>query len=99
MRLTPEQTRIIRTKVKAMFGSSACVSLFGSRLIDTERGGDIDLYVEVDHALENRAASASRLAAELQLAMGDQRIDVVVVDPNTAPQQIYEIARKQGIAL
>jgi hypothetical protein len=39
------------------------------------------------------------LAAELQLRLGDQRIDVILVDPDTVPQPIHTIARQQGIRL
>lgn len=99
MRLTPDQAKIIRDKVHALLGPGAHVRLFGSRVDDAASGGDIDLLVEVGHAQANRAASASRLAAELQIALGDQRIDIVLVDPNTAPQPIHEIARQQGIGL
>ncbi|MDN5849200.1 MAG: nucleotidyltransferase domain-containing protein [Nitrococcus sp.] len=99
MRLTSEQVRVIRAKVHAAFGASTRVYLFGSRLDDAARGGDVDLYVEVFHLVQNRAAAASRLTAELQLALGDQRIDVLVSDPNTPRQPIHEAARAKGIEL
>ncbi|MDN5872407.1 MAG: nucleotidyltransferase domain-containing protein [Nitrococcus sp.] len=99
MRLTSEQARVIREKVHAAFGASARVYLFGSRLDDTARGGDVDLYVEVSHLVQNRAAAASRLTAELQLALGDQHIDVLVTDPNTTREPIHEQARAKGIEL
>jgi predicted nucleotidyltransferase len=99
MRLTDRQTRIIGDTVRAALGPRARVWLFGSRVDDAERGGDIDLLVDVDRPLANRAAAASRLAAELQLALGDQRIDVIVVDPHTAPQPIHTRARRQGVRL
>ena len=99
MRLTPTQARIIRETVRSMLGPGARVRLFGSRTDDTARGGDIDLFVEVDRLLDNRAAAASRLGAQLQLMLGDQRIDIVLVDPDSAPQRIHAVARQQGIPL
>lgn len=99
MRLTDRQSRIISETVRAALGPETRVWLFGSRVDDAERGGDIDLLVDVDRPLANRAASASRLAAELQLRLGDQRIDVILVDPDTVPQPIHTIARQQGIRL
>lgn len=99
MRLTAEQAQTIRKTVKAALGAGARVRLFGSRVDDSALGGDIDLYVEVDRVLGNRAAVASRLAAELQVALGDRHIDVVLVDPNTVQRPIHEVARKQGIPL
>ena len=99
MRLTDEQRRIIVEETAHIFGAGARVRLFGSRVDDSARGGDIDLYVEVDQALPNRAATASRLAARLQLILGEQRIDIVLVDPNTTPQTVHAVARHEGIAL
>ena len=95
----PQQIRVIGETVRAALGSSARARLFGSRVDDEARGGDIDLFVEVDQTLANRAAVASRLAAELQLRLGDQRIDVILVDPETRPQPIHAVARQQGIGL
>ena len=99
MRLTEEQRRIILEKTARLFGPQARVRLFGSRVDDNARGGDIDLCIEVDRVLANRAAAASRLIAELQLVLGDQRLDVIIVDPATAPQPIHQQVRRQGIVL
>ena len=99
MRLTEEQRRAIVEETARIFGPEARVRLFGSRVDDHARGGDIDLYVEVDQAIPNRAAAASRLAAQLQLALGEQHIDIILVDASTAPQAIHDLARREGIAL
>ena len=99
MRLTAEQIATIKAEAHRLLGPEARVWLFGSRADDAARGGDIDLYVEVDEESGNRAALASRLAARLQLRMGDQRIDVVLVDSQTSPQPIHTAAREQGIRL
>lgn len=99
MRLTLEQRRIIRERIQIALGADARSYLFGSRVRDDARGGDIDLYIEVDRPLGNIAASASRVAAELQQALGDQRIDVLIADPKTTRQPIHDNARASGVAL
>lgn len=99
MRLTDAQRRAIVEETARLLGPAVSVRLFGSRVDDSARGGDIDLYVEVDQALPNRAAAASRLAARLQLILGEQRIDIVLVDPTTKPQTVHGVARQRGIAL
>jgi predicted nucleotidyltransferase len=50
MRLTPEQTRIIKTAVARELEPHARIWLFGSKVDDERRGGDIDLYVETRDA-------------------------------------------------
>lgn len=99
MRLSPTQIDAIRRVVGEAFGERARVRLFGSRVDDHQRGGDIDLLVEVDQPLANRAAAAARLTAQLQRALGDQRIDVLLVDPETQPLPIHAVARREGVAL
>ena len=99
MRLTSQQIATIRQVVAEQLGSGARVLLFGSRVDDAARGGDIDLLVETKRELANRSAEASRLAAKLQLALGDQRIDVLIIDPTTRLQPIHRAAKETGVAL
>ena len=79
--------------------SDAHVYLFGSRLDDAARGGDLDLYVELCHLVENRASAGARLAAKLQLTLGDQHIDVLITDPSTRRQRIHELVKAKGVEL
>jgi predicted nucleotidyltransferase len=99
VRLPAHQARAIREKAQADFGPNTRVLLFGSRADDRARGGDIDLLLEVDHPVSNRAAAGARFAAELQIALGDQRIDILIVDPSTPPEPIHDAARRSGVAL
>jgi predicted nucleotidyltransferase len=99
MRLSPFQILKIKESVEAVLGSEAEVILFGSRVDDSAKGGDIDLYVETKNKLDNRASAAARIAAKIQLAIGDQKVDVVLVDAQTRQQAIHMQAKAHGIAL
>lgn len=99
MRLSESQIKVIREQAFELFGGSVKIWLFGSRVDDRQKGGDIDLFLETDQVLENRASAAARFAARLQRKLGDRRIDILLVDPNTPTQPIHDIARAQGILL
>lgn len=99
MRLAPEQIHLIRQTVADEMGSSAQVTLFGSRLDDTARGGDIDLMVVIPYAIILPAMRAALLAAKLERRLGGRRVDVVLVTPETHPQPIHDVARRDGVVL
>lgn len=98
MRLTSQQTNTITQLTKEVFGADAVVKLFGSRMHDTKRGGDIDLLVELQQPIAQPVMASARLEAKLMLALGLQKIDVIVSAPNVAKTPIHDIAAK-GIRL
>ena len=99
MRLTEHECAVIREAARRRFGADARVFLFGSRTDDSARGGDIDLYIELDRPLDGRVTTAAAFEADLIWALGDQHVDVVVRDPETPDQPIHQVARRRGIAL
>lgn len=96
MRLSPEQIRLIGQTVAEIAGVDATVRLFGSRLDDTARGGDIDLMLELPRAVEHPAQLAARVAARLERALGGRRVDVVLSAPNLQVLPIHQVARSTG---
>ncbi|EIC21296.1 nucleotidyltransferase domain-containing protein [Thiorhodovibrio frisius] len=99
MRLTPGTASIIRAETRAIFGDQAQVRLFGSRVDDDQRGGDIDLLVELPRQQTDGHRKSLTLAARLQIRLGDQRIDVLLIDPETPPQPIHKQAIANGVLL
>ena len=99
MRLSPSARSIFRDTVRSVIGLDATVRLFGSRTEDDAKGGDIDLLVESDRAIDQPALVGACIGARLQQALGDQRIDVVIAAPNVPHQAIHRIARASGITL
>jgi predicted nucleotidyltransferase len=69
MRLSTAQTRQITHTVRHLAGATAEVYLFGSRLDDNARGGDIDLLIEsaTPLGLLQRARIKMELEARLSL--------------------------------
>ena len=95
MRLTPTQHQQILQATRLNFGANANVWLFGSRVDDSRRGGDVDLYVETDQA--SSLLSALRCKIELEESL-DLHVDLVVKEEGKN-KPIYQIAKEQGIQL
>ncbi|MDZ7853693.1 MAG: nucleotidyltransferase domain-containing protein [Halomonas sp.] len=96
MRLSDEQIAIIKRTAAEVFGDEVGVSLFGSRLEDDTRGGDIDLLVESPREIENKVEKTLTLTARLQLRIGDRPIDILVIDPSTALNPVHRHAMQTG---
>jgi predicted nucleotidyltransferase len=99
MRLTPKQTTVIHQAVAELAGTDARVSLFGSRVDDQARGGDIDLFVEIPHLVEEPAWLTARISGRISHQLGGQKVDVVLSAPNLERFPIHDAAKKQGIRL
>ncbi|MXS80110.1 Nucleotidyltransferase domain-containing protein [Nitrosomonas eutropha] len=99
MRLSPQTQQTIRNSVQDIFGTDAHVKVFGSRLDDNARGGDIDLLVELPSITQEVERKTLQLVARLQLLIGDQPIDILVLDPSTRRQAIHDQALRTGIRL
>jgi predicted nucleotidyltransferase len=100
--MTNEQSQAIRESVTLVFGTAAEVWLFGSRVDDARRGGDIDLLVRppAERVADPEAAwrLRLRLLGELERRLGERRIDLVLETPgDTRP--IVQIAHRAGIPL
>jgi len=98
MRLNSSEIAAIKAAVAQVAGTAATVRLFGSRIDDSKQGGDIDLLVESPLAVENAALTAARIEAQIIMALGDQKIDVLLKAPNLMYLPIHEVAEK-GILL
>ena len=99
MRVTKEQSEIIKGLTHDLLGDDAHVLLFGSRVDDTKRGGDIDLLVEVSRRLDSAVLTGARLAARIERALGGRKVDVLLVDAATSLQPVHRHARAHGVAL
>jgi predicted nucleotidyltransferase len=74
MRLTEKQTQLIVQGVQRHLGPASRIWLFGSRVDDAKKGGDIDLFVETEaHPLRNEL----RCKIELEEAL-DMPVDLIV---------------------
>jgi len=93
MRLTPREAVAIKESVYA-FDPNAKVYLFGSRVRDDLRGGDIDLLV-----MSKKIFLEEKIKLKLKLydVLGEQKIDIVI--PNESNQVFAEMALEEGVLL
>lgn len=99
MRINEDQAGIIRNEVMRQLGAGVTVRLFGSRIDDAQRGGDIDLLVESPEDLPDPALTAARISAQISRAMGGRRVDVLLKAPNLKQLPIHDIAMQEGVIL
>ena len=99
MRLSESSKRVISETVREVFGETASVRLFGSRVDDTARGGDIDLLVQVPTVLPDAPRKVLQLTARLQMRLGDQPVDILLLDPATPLSGVYVQACREGLTL
>ncbi len=93
MRLSPAQTRVILHCVREQLGADASVMLFGSRLDDDARGGDVDLLVESAAPATLRQRVLVTMALEKALALP---VDIVAVQRGTPGSAFARIARSRA---
>jgi predicted nucleotidyltransferase len=99
MRLNDRERQAIAQAARECLPPGTRVRLFGSRLDDRRRGGDIDLLVEPPCALgpEEQVAQRTRFVARLYRLMGERRVDVLMVpacEPDARP--VVQAARRDG---
>lgn len=99
MRISPEQAALIRQETLNLAGDSARVWLFGSRVRDEARGGDVDLLVEVDEAVAEPALLSARLGGRVSRSMLGRKVDVLIEAPNLLRLPIHDVAHTEGIRL
>ncbi|MEN9406503.1 MAG: hypothetical protein RLZ12_787 [Bacillota bacterium] len=97
VRLSACELEAIKLAFKTCFLPEDHLWLFGSRTDLSQKGGDIDLYIETEVSnVKQVLAAKSRFVTELYRSIGEQKIDVVVkLDKSELP--IYKVAKKEGV--
>jgi hypothetical protein len=101
MRLTEAQVKAIQDNFSVSFMEGYKIWLFGSRVDDSKKGGDIDLYIETNYNdLFIVTRKEIEFIANLKKIIGDQKIDIVInILPRNQQLPIYNEARNTGIQL
>lgn len=79
MRLISRDINALKTAARETFGDDARVRLYGSRVDDSLRGGDIDIIIETD-PVESDWQARGRFLDRLFTMIDEQRVDVVLAE-------------------
>ena len=96
MRLTDHQVEAIRRLAIQLAGDQVRVRVFGSRLDDAARGGDLDLMLELSEPVDSPALLAAQLSARVSRVMHGRKVDVLLSAPNLMRLPIHDVAFKEG---
>lgn len=99
MRLTEQQIKIIRHVVENLAGNNARVTLFGSRVDDTKKGGDIDLLISLPEVVQHPAELSAKISSQLIRNLEGRKVDVLLSAPNLKDLPIHAVAQQTGIVL
>jgi predicted nucleotidyltransferase len=95
MRLSPHIVTEIKTCFHHVFGEGQII-LFGSRVDNSLKGGDIDLYLLPEERTD-LLHKKLRFLVMLKKHIGDRKIDVLIVSENKKSIEIE--AMKTGVTL
>jgi len=95
MRLSKTDVDNIKSVFQDIFTNGA-IYLFGSRVDDTKKGGDIDLFVESSDTT-NLLEKKINFLVLLKQKIGDQKIDLIISRDRT--RLIEQEALSKGIKL
>jgi predicted nucleotidyltransferase len=98
VRLKPEEIAAIKVAAAEVFGAGAVVRLFGSRVRDDLRGGDIDLHIEVDR-IDDEGRQRGAFEDRLFRTLEPQKVDIVLSARGGTPHGFERIAYRDGIVL
>lgn len=102
MRLSAVERRAVESASRETLPAGARVLLFGSRVDDSRRGGDIDLLIELPQLLpaDDVVARRARFIARLYRLLEERRIDVLVTQQGVQDERsVVKAARRQGVEL
>lgn len=97
MRLSKNEISVLKREAQKQFGVNAVVYIFGSRVDDKKKGGDIDVYIETG-IKEDLLIKKIQFLVDVKNQIGEQKIDVVI-NNRTTDKYIFDVAKAEGIII
>ncbi len=102
MRLEPKEIEQVCAVIESFMGETrAELRLYGSRVDDTLKGGDIDLVIVFSTELERRAFSVAPhvIVAALKQKLGERKIDLSLISKEDELKPFWALALQNSIVL
>jgi predicted nucleotidyltransferase len=96
MRLKPNEIAIIKSNILKHI-DDAHIILFGSRVDDTKKGGDIDICVETNQQISLK--QQMKILTDIKMSGIERKVDMILKTPTTKHQPIFQTIHQEGIVL
>jgi len=96
MRLLKEEASIIKTTI-LKYIKDAKIILFGSRVDDNKRGGDIDIFVQTNQQVTLK--EQIEILTDIEMNGVLRKVDLVLKTPTSKEQPIFKTAIHEGVLL
>lgn len=96
MRISEFEKEVIITSIRKNFNEVEKIILFGSRIDDSKRGGDIDVLLITSD--DDRFIKKIHALTDMQLRLGEQRIDLLTANAEDE-RLIVKKGKKEGLVL
>jgi predicted nucleotidyltransferase len=96
MRLKQNEINILKSNILKHI-QDAKIILFGSRIYDDKKGGDIDIFVETGRQVNLK--QQIKILTDIRMNGCDRKVDMVLKTPTTKDQPIFQTIYQEGIVL
>lgn len=96
LRLSQEEIHIIKSNILKTIPDAEII-LFGSRVYDDKKGGDIDIFVKTCKSVNLH--EQIKILADIEIAGISRKVDLIVKTPESEDQSLFDTIYKEGIVL
>lgn len=96
MRLKPNEINILKSNILKQI-KDAKIILFGSRIYDDKKGGDIDIFVETGKQVSLK--QQIKILTDIEMDGIGRKVDMIIKNPTTKDLPIFQTIYQEGIVL
>lgn len=96
MRLKESEIKIIKKNILKYF-KDAKIILFGSRVYDHKKGGDIDICIETNEKVSLK--KQLKILTDIEIQGIERKIDLLFKSDSIKNQNIFKTINQEGIVL